>query len=286
MIGAAAVLLASIPSPSSGSISIGPLELRAYGLMIALGVMAAVWLSQRRWAERGGDPDDITAIAFWAVPAGLVGARLYHVATDWRNYQDRWIDVVKIWEGGLGVPGGMALGVVVGLWVARRRGIRVPVILDAATPALPLAQAIGRWGNWWNQELFGRPTDLPWGLEIDPSHRPDRYIDEATFHPTFLYESLWNLGLCLVLIRLDRSGRLRPGRLFPAYVLGYFTVRLGMELLRTDPASLVLGVRINIWTSLVGIVVGGWFVWTGRRREGEEVDLRPYDRDEVAAADD
>jgi prolipoprotein diacylglyceryl transferase len=275
-------VLASIPSPSSGSISIGPLELRAYGLMIALGVIAAVWLAQRRWAARGGDPDDIATIAMWAVPAGLVGARLYHVATDWKSYQDRWFDAVKIWEGGLGVPGGIALGVVVGLAVARRRGIRTPVILDAATPALPLAQAIGRWGNWWNQELFGGPTDLPWGLEIDPSHRPDRYLAEETFHPTFLYESLWNLGLCLVLIRLDRSGRLRPGRLFPAYVLGYFLVRLGMELLRSDPASLILGVRINIWTSVIGIAAGAWFLWRGRRRPGEVVDERPYVHPESA----
>lgn len=275
---ATAGVVASIPSPSSGSISIGPLELRAYGLMIALGVVAAVWLGQRRWAARGGDPDDIASIAMWAVPAGLVGARLYHVATDWRRYQGAWLDAVKIWEGGLGVPGGMALGVAVGLVVARRRGIRLPVILDAVTPALPLAQAIGRWGNWFNQELFGGPTDLPWGLEIDPGRRPAEHLDAATFHPTFLYESLWNLALCLVLIRLDRSGRLRSGRLFAAYVLGYFVVRLGMEALRTDPASLVLGLRINVWTSLIGIVVGGWFVFRGRRVEGEEPDLRPYDR--------
>ncbi|QGG95055.1 prolipoprotein diacylglyceryl transferase [Actinomarinicola tropica] len=261
------LVLASIPSPSSGTISIGPLELRAYGLMIALGVLAAVWLAQRRWSARGGDPDDIASIAMWAVPAGLVGARLYHVATDWRKYQGRWEDVVKIWEGGLGVPGGMALGVVVGLVVARRRGIAVPEILDAATPALPLAQAIGRWGNWFNQELFGGPTDLPWGLEIDPGRRPDEHLTEATFHPTFLYESLWNLALCLVLVRIDRAKVLKPGRLFAAYVLGYFVVRLVMELLRTDPASLVLGVRINIWTSLIGIAAGAWFVWTGRRRD-------------------
>ena len=279
-------VIASIPSPSSGSISIGPLELRAYGLMIALGVLAAVWLAQRRWAARGGDPDDISGIAMWAVPAGLVGARLYHVATDWRDYQGRWLDVVKIWEGGLGVPGGMALGVAVGLLVARRRGIRVPVILDAATPALPLAQAIGRWGNWFNQELFGGPTDLPWGLEIDPSHRPARYLDDPTFHPTFLYESAWNLGLCALLIWVDRTGRLKPGRLFPLYVLGYFVARLGLEMLRSDPASLVLGVRINIWTSLLGIVVGGWFAWTGRRQGDEPADGRPYDRTEPVVAED
>ena len=260
--------LGSIPSPSSNQI--GPFT--AYGLMIALGVVAAVWLSQRRWQARGGDPEDISAIALWAVPAGLIGARLYHVATDWRNYQGRWFDVVKVWEGGLGIPGGMALGVIVGLYVAHRRHMRLSVALDAVTPALPLAQAIGRWGNWFNQELFGGPTDLPWGLEIDPAHRPAEYADVETFHPVFLYESLWNLALCGVLIWVDRRGLLRPGRLFGLYVLGYFVARLGLELMRTDPASLILGVRVNVWTSLVGIVVGGWFVWTGRRRRGEDVE--------------
>jgi prolipoprotein diacylglyceryl transferase len=275
-------LVASIPSPSSGSLSLGPLDLRGYGLMIALGVVAAVWLAQRRWQERGGDPDDIVSIAMLAVPAGLVGARLYHVATDWQSYQGRWSDVVKIWQGGLGVPGGIALGVAVGLFVARRRGIRIPVVLDAATPALPLAQAIGRWGNWFNQELFGRPTDLPWGLEIDPSRRPAQYPDAETFHPTFLYESLWNLALCAFLIWLDRRQVLRPGYLFPAYVAGYFVARLGLEMLRVDPASLVLGLRVNIWVSLVGVAAGAAFLVVGRRRGGDvDVDQRPYDRPTV-----
>ena len=269
-------LLASIPSPSSGSVSLGPLDLRGYGLMIALGVVAAVWLAQRRWAGKGGDPEEIVTIAMFAVPAGLVGARLYHVLTDWQNYQGRWGDTIKIWEGGLGIPGGMALGVAVGLWVAHRRGIRIPVVLDAAVPALPLAQAIGRWGNWFNQELFGRPTDLPWGLEIDPARRPAEYADQATFHPTFLYESLWNLALCGFLIWLNRTGRLRPGYLLGAYVAGYFLARLGLEMLRVDPASLVLGIRVNIWVSLVGLAAGLVFVAVGRRRPGEDVDERPY----------
>jgi hypothetical protein len=179
-------------------------------------------------------------------------------------------------------PGGIALGVAVGLFVARRRGIRIPVVLDAATPALPLAQAIGRWGNWFNQELFGRPTDLPWGLEIDPSRRPAQYPDAETFHPTFLYESLWNLALCAFLIWLDRRQVLRPGYLFPAYVAGYFVARLGLEMLRVDPASLVLGLRVNIWVSLVGVAAGAAFLVVGRRRGGDvDVDQRPYDRPTV-----
>jgi prolipoprotein diacylglyceryl transferase len=273
---AASLTLASIPSPSSGSLSLGPLDLRGYGLMIALGVLAAVWLGQRRWADKGGDPEEIVTIAMFAVPAGLVGARIYHVMTDWQAYQGRWVDVVKIWEGGLGIPGGMALGVVVGLLVAHRRGIRIPVILDAVVPALPLAQAIGRWGNWFNQELFGRPTDLPWGLEIDPARRPPEYADQATFHPTFLYESMWNLALCVFLIWLNRTGRLRPGYLLGAYVGGYFLARLGLEMLRVDPASLVLGIRVNIWVSLVGLAAGLVCVVVGRRRPDDDVDERPY----------
>lgn len=270
---------ASLPSPSSGTIELGPLNLTAYGLMIALGVVAAVWLAQRRWAARGGDPDDIVTIAMWAVPAGLVGARLYHVITDWQRFRGEWLDALKIWEGGLGIPGGIALGTAVGLIVARRLGIRLPVILDAAVPALPLAQAIGRWGNWWNQELFGRPTDLPWGLEIDPANRPPEHADAATFHPTFLYESLWNLALVGLLVWVDRRGLLARGYLFALYAAGYGVGRLVMEWLRVDEASLVAGVRVNVWVSLALVVVGGALVVRGWRAaaRGDRGDDAPYD---------
>jgi prolipoprotein diacylglyceryl transferase len=264
---ALAAALATIPSPSSGDISIGPLRLTAYGLMIALGVIAAVEVGRRRAAGRGIDPEDMTAIATWAVPAGLLGARLYHVITDWRRFEGRWLDAVKIWEGGLGVPGGMIGGVLVGLWVARRRGIDLPDALDVVAPALPLAQAIGRWGNWWNQEVFGRPTDLPWALEIDPDHRPPQYQDEPTFHPTFLYESLWNLALAAALVVVDRRHRLRPGRLFSLYVLGYGVGRLWVEALRADEASLIGPFRVNIWVSMAMILGGAvGFALAGRSR--------------------
>jgi prolipoprotein diacylglyceryl transferase len=259
------VLLASIPSPGSNAIEIGPLNLRMYGIMIALGVVAAVWLANRRWVARGGDPDDIGAIAVWAVPAGLIGARLYHVLTDWRDFQGRWADVVKIWEGGLGIPGGMALGIVVGVVVARRRGMDVAGALDAAAPALPLAQAIGRWGNWFNQELFGGPTDLPWGLEIDPENRPAEYADQATFHPTFLYECLWNLGVVALILWVDRRGRLRRGHLIGVYFVGYAIGRLWIEAMRVDPASEILGVRVNIWTMGALLVAGIAVIVTGLR---------------------
>ncbi|HVM02567.1 MAG TPA: prolipoprotein diacylglyceryl transferase [Acidimicrobiales bacterium] len=246
-------LVASIPSPPGGSIGVGPLQLRAYGLAIAAGVLVALAIAQRRFARMGGDPDAVTAVAAWAVPAGLVGARLYHVATDYRRFQGQWWRVVQVWEGGLGIPGGLLAGVIAGVVVARRRGLDVPALLDAAAPAIPVAQAIGRLGNWFNQELYGRPTDLPWAVRIDPEHRPEGLGDVATYHPTFLYEALWNLALATLLVRLGRSGRLPPGQLFVVYAGGYAVGRLWVEALRIDPASRVLGLRVNIWTSLVAL---------------------------------
>lgn len=244
--------LASIPSPSSGSIELGPLRLNAYGLMIALGVLAAVWLAGRRFEAKGiGTREDIAAIALWAVPAGVIGARLYHVVTDWQRFEDDPVGIVRIWEGGLGIWGGIALGVVVGVWVGRRRGIDLWRGVDAVAPALALAQAIGRWGNWWNQELFGRPTDLPWAVEIDPQHRPEGYEQYATFHPTFLYESLWNVLLCGVLLWVDRRFTVRPGRLFAMYVAGYTFGRFWIEGMRIDPANTFGGLRVNEWVSLL-----------------------------------
>lgn len=265
-------VFAAIPSP--GFNTIGPFRL--YGLMIALGVLVAVEVSTRRWRARGGDPDDVGAIAMWAVPMGLIGTRIYHVATDWKTYRDAPLDAFKIWDGGLGIPGGILAGLVAGLWVARRLGIRPAEAIDALLPTLPLAQAIGRFGNWFNQELFGRPTDLPWGLEIDPEHRPIGYEQTDTFHPTFLYEGLWNVALFTVLVRLDRTRRLRPGSILPLYVLGYGIGRFWVESLRIDPASLVLGVRINLWVS--GAMVAGSLVALavrGVRRRPEDGD-GPY----------
>ena len=277
-------MLASIPSPSESVLELGPLTIRAYGLMIALGVVAAVLLAQRRWAARGGNPDDIGTIAMWAVPAGLIGARLYHVLTDWR-FDEGWAEPFKIWEGGLGIPGGMAAGVLVGLWVIRRNGWDRPGLLDAIVPGLPLAQAIGRWGNWFNQELFGGPSDLPWAVEIDPDLAADAgHPGVETFHPTFLYESLWNLALTVFLIRLDRTGRIKRGWLLAVYVVGYLVARLWLETVRIDPATEVAGVRINIWMSIIGITVaGGLLLWRGLARDGE-ADLEDVDREDEAGA--
>jgi prolipoprotein diacylglyceryl transferase len=249
-------VLASFPSPSSNAIHIGDLQLRAYGLMIALGVFAAVWLSQKRCPARNIDPTAIQALALRSVPAGLIGARVYHVMTDWRSFEGRWLDVLKVWQGGLGIPGGMLAGVVAGVWCARRMGIHTGDLVDVVAPALPLAQAIGRIGNWFNQELFGRPTTLPWAVRIDPEHRPTRYAAEATYQPTFLYEMLWNLALVAFLLWLDRKKVVPRGRLLAVYVIGYGVGRLWVELLRIDPAGHLFGVRVNVWVSMVAIVGG------------------------------
>ncbi|MBW8824964.1 MAG: prolipoprotein diacylglyceryl transferase [Acidobacteria bacterium] len=264
---ATVTLLASLPSPSSNAIHIGAFQLRAYGLMIAIGVIAAVAIARRRWAATGGNPDDISAIATWGVPAGLVGARLYHVITDYRTFEGHWGDAVKVWQGGLGIPGGLVVGVGVGAWAARRRGMSLPAVLDTIAPAIPVAQAIGRLGNWFNQELFGRPSGLPWALHIDADHRPEGYERFATYHPTFLYEALWNLALAGLLVWLGHRHRLRRGQLFCLYVAGYGLGRLWVEALRIDFASRILGVRVNIWVSGAAII-GGLvaFVVTGRRQ--------------------
>jgi len=248
-------VIANFPAPPGSDIGLGPLELRAYGLMIALGVLAAVWLLGRRFEDKEiGTRDDATAIAIWAVIAGVIGSRLYHVVTDWDRFRDDLGAIPKIWEGGLGIPGGLIFGIPVGMYMASRRGIDVAMTATCAAPAIPLAQAIGRWGNWFNQELFGRPTDLPWGLEVDTEHFPSGYEPGTTFHPTFLYESLWNLGLVFVLLWIDRRFRLGPGRLMGVYVLGYGIGRLWVESLRIDPANEIAGLRVNQWMSIVAIV--------------------------------
>lgn len=259
------VLLGYLPSPSTNVLHLGPLQLRLYGLLIAIGVIVAVGVSQRRWAARGGDPEDIGTLAIWAVPAGVIGARLYHVMTDWQTYRSDPLETLAIWHGGLGIPGGILVGVTTGAVVARRKGLPVADLLDVVAPAIAIAQAIGRLGNWANQELFGRPTSLPWGLRIDIANRPAGFEQFATFHPTFLYEALWNLGLAALLITIDRRRRLPSGQLFVLYVIGYATGRLWVEALRIDPASLLAGIRINLWTSGLAII-GGTAIFIVRQR--------------------
>jgi prolipoprotein diacylglyceryl transferase len=276
-------LLASIPSPSSGAIHLGPLQIRAYGLMIALGVVAAVRFAAARWEARGGDREDLIAMATWAVPAGLVGARLYHVATDYQRFQGHWLDAFAIWKGGLGIWGGVALGAIVGVLVARRRGCDPLAMLDACAPAIPLAQAIGRLGNWFNQELYGKPSHLPWAVRIDPAHRPEAYLTVTTFHPTFLYELLWNLLVVGVVLLVERRFRLRKGSLFAVYVAAYTVGRFWVEALRIDDAHHLLGLRLNDWTSIV-VFLGATAILVLRRpRPGVEAEPHGPGAPEIAA---
>ena len=263
-----AALIASIPSPSSGSIHIGPLRLNAYGLMIALGVIVAVRIAGRRAERIGqGTTEDISAIAMWAVPAGVLGGRLYHVLTDYEKFQGRWFDAIKIWQGGLGIWGGVTAGVAVGWWCARRRGLDAWWIFSCAAPAIAIAQAIGRWGNWFNQELFGRPTTLPWALTVSSSVAEKAgYAASTTFHPTFLYESVGCIVLAWLLIRIER--RLSParGRLFAWYVVGYTVLRFGVEGLRIDTAHHVGGLRLNQWVAVGVCAVAVLFLVNDRLR--------------------
>ena len=265
-------ILASIPSPSSGSIHIGPLRLNAYGLMIALGVIVAIRIAGRRAESRGvGTTDDFSSIAMWAVPAGVIGGRVYHVITDYELFRGQWFDALKIWEGGLGIWGGVALGVLVGAWRARVRGLNALAIVSCAVPAIAVAQAIGRWGNWWNQELFGSPTTLPWGLDIsDYLTVKNGYSVDTLFHPTFLYESVGCLALAFVLIALEKRLQPAPGRILAWYVMGYSALRFGIEGLRIDPAHSAGGLRLNQWVSLGAFSAAAIFIGITRLRSRDD----------------
>ena len=269
------MLLASIPSPSTGSIDLGPIELHAYGLMLLLGILAATFLTGYRWTRRGGDWDLVFRVAMWGVAGGVVGARLYHLATSWNEVPDEWWGPFAIWEGGLGVWGGIAGGVLVGAVVVKRAGVSVLEFMDVVAPGLLLAQAIGRVGNYFNQELFGEPTDLPWALEIDPVNRPDGFADAATFHPTFLYELGWNLIGVAVLLWIDRRFRIKPPGLFALYVAWYTFGRTFEELIRVDPSKEYLGFRLNFYVSVALFVAAViTFIWAQRRPAPEERQRR------------
>lgn len=280
-------LLASFPSPAQGVWHLGPLPIRAYALFIIAGIVAALLIGDRRWEARGGERGVIYDIALWTVPFGLIGGRLYHLATDWRTY---WGPggaglgaAIRIWDGGLGIWGAVALGGV-GAWIGcRRHGIPLPAFADAIAPGIILAQAIGRLGNYFNQELYGRETTLPWGLEIFYRRDPSGYIDPHSLdgistgqvalvvQPTFLYELLWNLLIFAVLIYADRRFTLGHGRLFALYVAGYCVGRFCVELLRDDTATHIAGIRINSFTStfvFIGAVV--YLMAAPRGREDPE----------------
>ncbi|APH01578.1 prolipoprotein diacylglyceryl transferase [Janibacter indicus] len=278
---------AALPSPTVGVLELGPLTIHAYALCILAGIAAAIWIGDRRLRDRGGEPGVVLDVAMWAVPFGIVGGRIYHVITTPQPYFGEGghpIDALKIWEGGLGIWGAVALGAV-GAWIGCRQ-LRVSFLTfaDAVVPGILVAQAIGRWGNWFNNEIYGPATDLPWGLEI---HRWDgatgrAAVDAAgdpvvlgTFHPTFLYESLFLLVLAVALLVLDRRLRLAPGQVMALYIAGYPVGRFFIELLRTDAANTILGLRVNIWTSLAVFVLGVvLYIVLGRRaRSGEAKNI-------------
>jgi prolipoprotein diacylglyceryl transferase len=273
------VLPAAIPSPEQGVWQLGPLPVRAYALCILVGILVAVWVGDRRWVARGGQQGTVADVAVWAVPFGIVGGRIYHVLTEWDPYFGAGSDplqALQVWRGGLGIWGAITLGGV-GAWIGcRRRGIPLPAYADAVAPGIALAQAIGRWGNWFNQELYGRPTDLPWGLEIAPENRPEAYAAAETFHPTFLYESLWCVGVAVAVVWADRRFRMGHGRVFALYVALYSLGRAWIESLRVDPADLVLGLRFNVWTSLL-VLAGAvaYIVVSARLRPGREAVVDP-----------
>lgn len=268
--------LAYIPSPSHGVLYLGPVPLRGYAFCIIIGVFVAVWLGNRRWVARGGRTGTVADIAVWAVPFGLVGGRLYHVITDYELYFSEgrdWVDAFKVWEGGLGIWGAIALGAV-GAWIGcRRRGIALPAYADAIAPGIALAQAIGRWGNWFNQELYGKETDLPWALHITSS--ADGRVP-GYYHPTFLYESLWCVGVALLVIWADRRFKLGHGRAFALYVAAYCAGRAWIEYMRVDDAHHILGLRLNDWTALIVFVLAvAYIVVSARKRPGREAVVEP-----------
>lgn len=262
-------VLASIPSPPTGVYHLGPLTIHMYGLMLLLGIAACIWLTGRRWVKWGGDWDLVYRVAIWGVIFGIIGARIYHLITSWNQdsaIHAHWYGPFAVWSGGLGIWGAIPFGVAAGAFVVRRSGNSIRLFMDAVAPGLLLAQGIGRWGNYWNQELYGKHTTLPWALEIHGKATAD------LFTPTFLYEFVWDLLMVGVLLWIDRRFRLRRPALFSLYVAVYCAFRTYEETLRIDPSNYWEGHRINFWVSLGMLVLSlAFFVWWQFfHREGEE----------------
>ncbi|MFT4147466.1 MAG: prolipoprotein diacylglyceryl transferase [Micrococcaceae bacterium] len=259
-------MLAYIPSPSWSSFSLGPFTIHAYALCILLGVAIAIWLTIKRWKAVGGTEDEVLDVALWAVPAGIIGGRIYHVATSPDSYftpgKDPW-EAVKIWHGGLGIWGAISLGTIVVYAACKHYKINFINLLDAAAPGLLIAQGIGRWGNWFNQELFGTPTTLPWGLKIDPTNPnfPAGTPANTLFHPTFLYESLWNIAGAFFLLWLDKKFNMTGGKLFCAYIITYSIGRALIEPIRTDPSDYIMGIRLNVIISVIASIIAATTIY-------------------------
>jgi prolipoprotein diacylglyceryl transferase len=259
-------VLSFIPSPSVNGFYIGPLFIHFYGLMYVVGITLAILITRRRWQAMGGNPDLVSDVAIWAVPIGLVGARIYFDITTPNDIPPHWWGVFAIWSGGLGIWGGIAAGLAAGVWRIRRAGENAGLFANAIAPALLVAQAIGRIGNYFNQELFGKPTTLPWGLEIAAGHRPAGYLAYATFQPTFLYELIWDLALAAALVWLGHHRKIKPWGLFALYVAGYSAFRIFEESVRIDSSEHFLGLRLNFYVATVMTIFGlAWF-WRAQRR--------------------
>lgn len=269
---------AYIPSPSENGFHIGPFFFHAYGLMYVLAVLAAVAISRHRWARAGGDPDLCYEVVVWAFPAGLIGGRIYFLITTPSQIPPHWWGPFAIWQGGLGIWGGIAAGVGVGYWFARKRLAKPDLLrfVDAVAPCLPVAQAIGRVGNYFNQELFGKPSSLPWALKISPEHRPPGFEQYATFQPTFLYEIIWDLGLAAFLVWLGHHRRIRPPGLLALYVAGYSGFRIFEETLRIDYSNHIFGLRLNFFVATILCILGLlWFVAIQRGWVLRQTEQRP-----------
>jgi prolipoprotein diacylglyceryl transferase len=276
---------AYIPSPSRNGFYVGPLFVHVYGLAYVLAVAAAIFVTRWRWRRAGGDPDLCYEAAAWGFPAGLIGGRIYFLITTPSQIPPHWWGPFAIWKGGLGIWGGIFGGVLGGLYIVRKRLTRGDVLrfMDATAPGLLVAQSIGRIGNYFNQELFGKPSTLPWALKISPDHRPSGFESHATFQPTFLYEIIWNLGLAGFLIWLGYRRRIKPPGLMALYVAGYAGFRLFEENLRIDYSVHVLGMRLNFWIALLVCLAGlAWFVWIQLGGKTEPLPLDGPRKDEPA----
>jgi len=256
-----------IPSPSENGFHLGPLFIHYYGLMYVIGITLAILITQRRWKAVGGDPSLVGDVALWAVPAGIIGGRIYFDITTPKYIPHHWYGFLAVWDGGLGIWGGIAAGAAVGVWRVRRHKANGALFADAVAPALLVAQAVGRIGNYFNKELFGGPTSLPWGLYIPPSYRPTGYLGYTTFQPTFLYELIFDLALAATLVWLGHHRGIKPPGLFALYVTGYSAFRIFEESLRVDPSEHFLGLRLNMYVAIVLTVAGALWFWRTQRRD-------------------
>ena len=285
---------AYIPSPSQGVWHLGPFPLRAYALCIIAGIIVAILVAERRWEARGGHSATVNQIATWAVPFGLLGGRVYHVITDpelYFEHGDDWVHIFYVWNGGLGIWGAVALGALGAYIGCKRAKASFPAFADAMAPGLVLAQAVGRWGNYFNQELYGKATTMPWGLKIDAAHAPAGVTTAGVYQPTFLYESIWDVGTAILVLWADRRFKMGHGRAFLLYVMAYVAGRSWIEYLRVDHANHILGLRLNDWTCIVvfAFALITFFV-SARRSPGRETVIEfgnlPEDGSGAAAAAD